>query len=309
MEKVLITTSSFGEYENSVFDLFKNAGLSYELNPFMRKLTEDEVLDLVSSHDPVGILAGVEPLTERVFEAARKLKVVSRCGIGLDNVDMDSAEKSKIIVTNTPDGPTISVAELTLGLILTLLRQIHLSDSAIRQNKWYRPMGNLLHGKTVGIIGCGHIGTYLAKLVKPFNCKIIGYDPFVKQHEDIELVTVEGLVKSSDVISLHIPYSNETHHFINSSRLRMMKKEAVIINAARGGIVDEAALVKALEEKQIAGAALDCFELEPYKGELINCDKVLLTGHIGSYAIEGRISMELQSVKNLLANLKKTGCI
>ena len=194
---------------------------------------------------------------------------------------MEAAKEFSIKVTNTPDAPTIAVAELTLGMILSLLRKIHISDSGIRKGKWTRPYGSLLHGKTIGIIGCGRIGSYLAKLLHTFGCKVLGCDPVCKIEENFTLVDAESILKKSDIVSLHIPYSETTHHFINSNRISMMKDGAYLINAARGGLVDESALYEALTTRKLAGAAIDSFEEEPYSGNLRNLDNILMTGHIG----------------------------
>ncbi len=305
MDIILITTSSFGKDDSRVFSLIRKKGLEYKLNPFGRKLGEEEVKQLVREHKPVGLIAGVEPLTRKIFEAAENLKVISRCGIGVDNVDVSAAADLGIVVTNTPDGPTKPVAELTLGLILSLLRRIHVSDAFIRKTEWHRPMGNLLHGKTVGIIGCGRIGTQLARLLQPFDCKILGCDPACAKVEFFSMVTLDDLLRQSDIISLHVPYAEQNHHFFNIDRFRQMKVGAFFINAARGGLVDENALLEAIQSGHLAGAALDCFEREPYNGPLTGLNNVLLTAHIGSYAREGRILMEQQSVINLINELER----
>ncbi|MBF0203597.1 MAG: phosphoglycerate dehydrogenase [Desulfamplus sp.] len=324
MNKILITTSSFGLHDTAPLDRLKDSGFEVVINPYGRKLTEKEVSSLLETHAPVGIIAGVEPLTASVLQKTSGLKVISRCGIGLDSVDTQSAEQMGIVVTNTPDAPTIPVAELTVGLILSLLRRIHRSDSAIRDGRWHRPMGRLVFGQTVGIIGCGRIGSYVAKLLAPFKCRILGYDSY--KHLDHDLSDCSDseicdsgrsycykpsdltcLVSESDIITLHIPYSTENHHFINRERIETMKKGACLINAARGGLVDEDALYDALKSEHLGGAAIDSFEQEPYSGNLKELDNVLMTGHIGSYAAEGRVIMENQSVDNLLRELKKAG--
>ncbi|MBF0467754.1 MAG: phosphoglycerate dehydrogenase [Desulfamplus sp.] len=355
MNEILITTSSFGTYDSTPVDRLKSAGFEVVMNPHGRKLTEDEISYLIQTHRPVGIIAGVEPITADILKTASNLKVISRCGIGMDSVDTKAAADVDIIVTNTPDAPTIPVAELTVGMMLSLLRRIHRSDSAIRSGQWHRPMGNLVFGKTVGIIGCGRIGSYLASLLYSFKCTILGYDAYKHSDWDIfssssssNLYSCSGsnfsdcfasnfsgysgsnhsgcsdsdicgsdrsycykpsdlasLVSESDIITLHIPYSIENHHFINSDKIKMMKKGACIINAARGGLIDEEALYDALKSGHLGGAALDSFEQEPYSGHLRELDNVLLTGHIGSYATEGRIIMENQSVDNLLKALRK----
>ena len=309
MTEILITTSSFGKQDSSLLQILLENGLSYKLNLYARKLTEPEVSELIEQHQPVGMIAGVEPLTRKVLEKAKTLKVISRAGIGMDSVALQAAKDLGIVVTNTPDAPTIPVAELTLGMILSLLRRIHISDASIRHGEWIRPMGNLLHGKTVGLIGCGRIGSYLAGLLSSFGCKILGCDPFVNKSDNFSLIGLEKILSDADIISLHIPYSQENHHFINAERIQNMKKGSLLINAARGGLIDEDALYNALSSGYLGGAAMDCFEEEPYAGKLKDLDSVLLTAHIGSYAQEGRILMERQAVENLLRELKKAGCI
>jgi D-3-phosphoglycerate dehydrogenase / 2-oxoglutarate reductase len=212
-------------------------------------------------------------------------------------------------VTNTPDAPTIPVAELTLGMILSLLRRIHFSDASIRAKGWERPMGQLVFNKTIGIIGCGRIGTKVARFLEALGCKIIGYDPACNSHGHIEIQSLERVLRDSHVISLHLPYMTKTHHFMNQARISQMMPGAYLINAARGGLVDEQALYSALADKHLAGAALDCFEQEPYTGPLASLDNILLTGHIGSYAREGRIMMESQAAQNLISQLKEKGVL
>lgn len=308
MDNILITTSSFAQDQPKLLDIIKESGFQTILNPYGRKLNEAEVIDLIEQSQPIGMIAGVEPLSRACLERARNLKIISRCGIGLDSVDLKAAKNLGIIVTNTPDAPTISVAELTLGMILVLLRRIHVSDASIRQGGWERPTGNLLHGKIVGIIGCGRIGTYLAQLLTSFGCKILGCDVVSNEEECYEFCSLEEIIGEADVISLHLPYSSANHHFMNRDRIFRMKKGAILVNTARGGLVDEDALYEALQTL-LGGAALDCFEEEPYNGPLKELDNVLLTAHIGSYAKEARIVMERQAVDNLLDELRGKGAI
>jgi len=305
--RVLITTSTFGKEEPSIIKPLYDAGCGVILNPYGRKLSEEEVLSLLLDVKPVAMIAGVEPLTRDVLKKAKSLKIITRCGIGLDSVDLEAASELGITVTNTPDAPTISVAELTLGMILGLLRQLHTVDAGIRQEKWERPMGTLLYGKTVGIVGCGRIGTYVARLVLAFNCRVLGHDPYLERHDYCELVSLGELLAQSDVVALHIPYSKENHYFIKAKQLVAMKPGAILVNTARGGLVDEQALYEALESGHLGGAALDCFAEEPYTGPLRNLNNVMLTAHIGSYAREARVLMEQQAVDNLLRELCKSG--
>jgi len=306
---ILTTTSSYGASDPAPFEKMQRLGLNVILNPYGRKLTEKEVQTFLEEHRPVGLIAGVEPLTERVMQNTPSLKVISRCGIGLDSVDLEAAKSLGITVINTPDAPTIPVAELTMGMILGLLRKIHVSEAGIREGRWERPMGTLLHGKTVGIIGCGRIGTRLARTLQGFDCTVLGFDPAISDCSYCKLVDLYNVFATSDIISLHLPYCGQTHYFINADRLASMKKGAYLVNAARGGLVDEDALFQALNTGHLAGAALDCFEQEPYQGPLKELKNVLLTAHIGSYAREGRIMMEAQAMKNLIQELKNRGIL
>lgn len=307
MKTILITTSSFGENDGTLIKKLESFGFLVVINPHKRKLTEEEVAALVKKYNPVGMIAGIEPLTRLVLQNAKKLKTIARCGIGMDSIDIEAVRDFGITVTNTPDAPTMPVAELTLGLILALLRKIHFSDASIRKKEWYRPLGHLLHGKTVGIIGCGRIGSHLSRLIGPFDCKILGYDPACPTAKQYQLVDLNFLLFHSHIVSLHIPYNRENHHFMDSKKIQSMKKGAFLINAARGGLVDEGALYNALACGHLGGAALDCYEKEPYLGNLATLDNILLSGHIGSYAIEGRNMMEKQSVENLLNEIEKAG--
>jgi D-3-phosphoglycerate dehydrogenase len=298
---ILCTTSSFNE----------NISLSsqYKIvkNPYKRKLTEDEIVNMIIEYQPIGMIAGVEPLTRRVLEQANTLRVVSRCGIGLDTVDTQAALELGIVVTNTPDAPTIPVAELTFGLILNLLRGVRESDLSIQSHNWTRPMGNLLYGKSVGIVGCGRIGSYVAKLSYAFGCQVMAYDPYLTSSPICELVSLDYLLMNSDIVTLHLPYSPDNHHIIGSVQLSKMKSDSILVNASRGGLVDEDALFESLTSGHLKAAALDSFEEEPYHGRLIGLDNVLLTAHIGSYASEARMMQERQSVDNLVTELLKLG--
>lgn len=305
----MITTSSFGGTGADPLAKMEGENIEPVFNPYGRRLTEGEVKELLLEHQPVGMIAGVEPLRADFFGLAKRLKVVSRCGAGLDSVDVTAAGDMGIVVTSTPDAVTVPVAELTLGLILSLLRNIHIADRSVRDGGWERPMGRLLNKKTVGIIGMGRIGMYLTRLMAPFGCRILGCDPLIAESHRCEMVDLDRLLSESDIVTLHIPYSAENHHFISTAEIAKMKEGAYLINAARGGLVDEEALFDALESKKLSGAALDCFEEEPYGGKLTGLTNVLLTSHIGSYAREAREEMEMTAVENLLRELKKAGVI
>ena len=300
MQRIFISTSSFGSFDLKPLELLKAHNINFELNPLKKTLTEDELIGFAKEKD--GLVAGTEPLTERVFKECKKLKVISRVGVGLDNVDIAAAEKKGIKVFNTPDGPTDAVAELTLGLIINLLRPIINSDGNIRKGIWKKEMGNILYKKNVGIVGFGKIGTKVTEMLKVFNCRIFVYDPFVTSNSNkfTFVKTLEELLENSDIVSLHLSYSKEKHHMINKKMLELMRHNAILINTSRGGLIDEDALYECLTKRKIAGAALDTFEMEPYTGKLCQLNNVILTPHIGSYAKESRIRMETDAVKNLI---------
>lgn len=306
MKAILISTSSFNYFEDHVTVDVVAGNYRFQFNPWKRKLTEEEIGKLIEDYDPVGIIAGVEPLTRSVMRKAKTLKVISRCGIGLDSVDLEAAREFGITVMNTPDGPTRPVAELSIGLMISLLRDIHSVNEGIRRGSWDRPMGTLLYGKTVGIIGCGRIGTYVARLLSGFGCNILGYD--AKDNNDgahYVRVDFEELLNQSDLLTLHLSYSDSVHHLMDRTAIRKMKRGAFLINAARGGLVDEKALYEALQSGHLGGAAIDTFEEEPYRGPLRELSNVLLTSHIGSYAKEARMLMEKQAWENLWNELQR----
>ena len=309
MKKILITTSSFDLDNFFEYDQLIKSGLEIILNPFGKKMTEEQITGLMDDN-VIAMIAGTEPLTESVLSKAKGLKIIVRCGIGMDNVDMNAANKLGIQVFNTPDAPTRSVAELTLGHILSLLRRIPESDRMIRGGEWKALIGSLLHEQTVGVIGYGRIGKMVSRLLLAFGAKVLVYDIFTHDKtDDISFVSKQELLKHSDIITLHIPYTADNHHFINEEAFSLIKTNAMIVNVSRGGLIDDIALYKAISEKKIAGAALDCFEQEPYSGELINCEGVQFTAHMGSYAKQSRIQQEKDSCNTLVRELKLNNII
>lgn len=313
MKKVIISTSSFDLDHNPIIQRLLSQGIHITSNPYQRKLTEDEIMTLLGN-DAIGLIAGIEPLTRRVLSAASALRVIARCGTGLDNVDLETAKQLNIQVSNTPEAPAQAVAELTLGLILACLRQIVQTDRLVRQGEWPRTQGRMLAAQTVGIIGMGHIGRRVARLCQAFGANIIAHDPYLHSLPEttlgtIPLIPLKNLLTQSDVVTLHLPYSDKTHHLLNADNIIQMKPGTILINAARGGLVDEAALDAALTTGHLSCAALDSFEQEPYHGPLCNQDKILLTSHIGSLAREARQRMELEAAENLWAGLIQSGVI
>jgi len=273
------------------------------MNPFKRKLTEEEVIGLIKEHEPDGMIAGVEPLTRKVLETSDKLKVISRCGVGLDSVDMQAASDRKILVFNTPDVPVKPVAELTVGMIFCIVRGIGSLNSGIKKGSWIRSTGGLVAEKTIGIIGCGRIGSRVASLLEPTGAKLIGFDPYIQNHSLCKMVSFEYLLTNSDVISLHIPLTPENNNLLNAESLKKTRPGTIIINNSRGGLVDENALYELLKSGHLGGAGMDVFLTEPYFGPFTELENVILTPHIGSSAGNSRVEMETSAINNLVTGL------
>ncbi len=305
MSKVLTSPSSFGQISKEPYDLITQAGLEIIKNPFGRKLTEEEVIEI--AHDCVGIVAGVEPLTAKVMDALPNLKCISRVGVGMDSVDLDYAAKKGIKVVNTPDGPTRPVAEMTLAMVFSLLRKIPQADANIKAGVWKKETGNLLFGKTIGVVGLGRIGKLVAKSFTSLGNTVIGYDlhpdeAWSAQHH-VQIVNLETLMETADIVSLHVPPKKDGTFVVNKQLLSKMKPTSFLINAARGGVADEEEILYMLQNKKLAGAAIDVFSEEPYHGSLTKLQNVVLTPHLGSYASEGKLQMEIDAVNNLLSGL------
>ncbi|MEN8229399.1 MAG: phosphoglycerate dehydrogenase [Bacteroidota bacterium] len=298
--RVLCTTSSFNAPFAEGFEVIKN--------PYKRKLTEEEILNLITDINPDAIAAGVEPLTRSVMKQGKKLKVISRCGSGLDSVDLAAAKDLGIQVFSTPDAPVIPVAELTVSFILSALRNLNTLDRKVRDHNWEKYQGGLLHEKRVGIIGCGKIGTYVARILEAFGCELLGYDISVTNHVVCQMTDLNTLLKQSDIISLHLPINKANYHMIGQKAFDQMKQGVIIINTARGGLIDEDLLLKELESGKVKFAALDVFEDEPYGGAMLSCkENTILTPHIASSAKEARKKMEEETVKNLVKGLATKG--
>jgi len=302
-KKIAITTSSFADYDKSPIHLLRKKKFELKINRLGHKLDKEETLRLC--HNCIGIIAGTELYDRDILARLDRLRVISRCGAGLDNIDFEAAGKLKIKIANTPDAPTLAVAELTVGLIFDLLRNISLNDREIRNGAWKKRMGNLINGKNIGIIGFGRIGKKLAKLLRPFGVNIAYYDINEKLPVPFYLrKKMHDLLRWADIISLNVD-SKKT--IIGEMEIKLIKKGAWLINTSRGGVIAEDALYRALKSKHLSGAALDVFTDEPYSGPLRGLDNIILTPHIGSYAIESRIEMEIQAVENLLKQLKGLG--
>jgi len=305
--KVLTSPSSMGQVGPEPFNLLKENGFEVINNPHGRKLTEDEVIDLAK--DCVGIVAGVESLNARVIDSLPNLKCISRVGVGMDSVDIDYANKKGISVTNTPNGPTRGVAELTLALTLSLLRKVPQAHSALKEKRWEKQIGNLIINKTIGIIGLGRIGKMTAELFRGIGNPVVGYDLYPDEvwakKTGVKYFNLEETLSKADIVTLHVPGNSDKTPMIGASEINKMKDGAFLINVSRGGVVDEEVLYQSLFNGKLAAAAVDVFSEEPYSGKLCELDNILLTPHLGSYAKEGKLQMEIDAVNNLISELKK----
>ncbi len=253
-------------------------------------ISPEELIKTIPDFDAI-IVRSATKVTKEVIEAGRNLKVIGRAGVGLDNVDAEAAKAKGIKVVNTPAATSISVAELALGMMLSAARMIPQATASTKAGKWEKKRfhGTELYGKTLGIIGIGRIGSELAKRAKALGMEVIAYDPYVESSDFGKIVDFDTLLKNSDFISLHIPKTKETTHLLNKSAFEKMKNGVIIVNCARGGVVDEDALYDALISGKVKVACLDVFEVEPAKEhKLFSLEQVILTPHIGAQTEEGQ---------------------
>lgn len=301
MSRIVITTTTFGKDDKTPLNILKQAGFEIGMNPYGRSLKKDEIVEICK--DAAGIVAGTEQLDGDTMKNLRNLKVISRCGSGMDNVDLDAAKRLGIKIFNTPDAPVEAVAELTICLILSLFRKVIQMHISIKNSGWQKETGSLLSGKKIGIIGFGKIGTKVAELLKAFNCEIAYADPYVEDGlMGLRRLPISELLAWADLITIH---ASKQDRIIGREQLQIIKKGSWLINTSRGGVIDEDALYKALKQGYLSGAAIDVFQQEPYAGPLKELDNVILTPHIGSYAKEARIKMELEAAQNLLIGLQE----
>jgi D-3-phosphoglycerate dehydrogenase/(S)-sulfolactate dehydrogenase len=244
-------------------------------------------------------------VTAEIIAAAPKLKVIARAGVGLDNIDIKAADAAGVVVVAGLGANAVSVGELTLGLALSLLRNIPTHDQATRDGNWQRTPGRELSGLTWGLLGCGATGVATAKLLQGFGCKLIGYDPFAKNLQGIELTTFESVLKESDVVSIHMPSTPETNGSINAATLKLMKPDAILINVGRGEVINESDLITALKAKVIAGAALDVRAQEPpVKAEIETIPNLILTPHVAGITNESQLRINEILTSNIAKVLK-----
>ncbi|MDK2824728.1 MAG: hypothetical protein PWP71_2646 [Clostridia bacterium] len=287
--KVLITAQSFGKEGHEPFEILERANIEPVLKQKEKIWSEDELAEIISDFD--GIIIGADKLTKKLIDKASKLKIISKHGVGVDNIDVNAATERGIPVVIAQGSNAVAVAELALALTFDLARNIQQCNLETKKGKWNRIIGVELQGKTAGIIGMGRIGKEVAKRVYYLGMNILAFDlyedkEFAKNYS-IDYVDLNTLLRKSDFVTLHLPLTKETEKIINKNNICLMKPTAYIINTARGGLIDEEALYEALKNNKIAGAAIDTFELEPpVNSSLLSLSNLIATPHIGAYTHE-----------------------
>lgn len=286
----------------------RQAGFEVDVNP---TISGEELKQIVSEYDAL-IVRSRTKVTKEIIQTGKRLKAIGRAGAGLDNIDIKAAEKRGVAVLNTPEALGEAVAELTIGLMISLARRIPLADQGMKEGKWIKKelMGWQLQGKTLGVVGLGNVGERVARIAKAFGMKILITKrtppaPEILKELEAEFIPLSELLQRSDIVTLHVPLTLQTHHMISTKELQTMKDGAFLINTSRGAIVDERALLNALESRKLGGAALDVYEVEPPTNlALIQLPKVVATPHIGSQTLESQMTAALMIVEKLITLLK-----
>ncbi|HJP14893.1 MAG: phosphoglycerate dehydrogenase [Nitrospinota bacterium] len=304
--RTLISPERFGQIDPFPVRMLEESGVECVFNPHGRLLNETDMKELITGCD--SIIGGAEPISAAVMDCAPELRFISRCSVGLDSVDLLVARQRGIPVSYVAGANAVAVTELTVGHVLSLIRGVKESDTSLRDGAWVRVMGRSLDELTVGIIGVGRIGKLVAGHLAAFGAKIIANDlvpdEAIGEELGIEWIEKERLFREADVVCLHVPVTPLTRNVVSREALATMKPDAVLINTARGGLIDEGALAEALRSGRLGGAALDVFEREPYEGELTQIENCILTCHMGASSRSSRLRMEIQAAENLLCFLK-----
>jgi len=310
--KILVTPTSFKpDSESPAMKKLHTFASSLVFNPTAKPLTEGELIPLLSGCD--GCVAGLDFFTAKVIENTDGLKVISRYGSGVDRVDLAAAKAKNITVCNTPGANTQAVADLTIALLLCLARKIPVLDRKTREGQWPRSTGIELFGKIIGILGLGAIGRAVAHRASGFSMRIFAYDPFINREyaesKGIVPVDFDTLIREADFLCLHLPLTDETRNIISADVMKAMKKGAIIVNTARGGLIDEAAAYELLASGDLGGMGLDVFETEPpQKSPLFELENVVLTPHTAAHTAEATAAMAEMSVQNLIEVLSGREC-
>lgn len=306
--RIFVSTAPFGAIDTTPRSELESTGWEVRYNELGRKLTPQEVASLAKDCD--GLIAGTEDLAP-LLEANPELRMIARVGIGLDSVPLGACRTKGIALSYTPDAVTLAVVELTVGLMISASRFVGQVDRAIRAERWIRPQGKRIGDSVVGLIGYGRIGSRVAKALSGLRPRgLLVADILDKRDELSDFVVTTGLVAEqvstkellarADIVSLHVPLTRLTRGMLGSPEISAMKKDAVLINTSRGGVVSEAALLDAMREGHLSGAAIDVFEQEPYTGPLSQLDNVILTSHLGSCSVDCRARMETEAAREMI---------
>ena len=296
MKSIFIATSTFGENDKKPITELEKLGYKILFNPHKRKLKNSELKDILNNNEVIAVIAGLEEYNREIL-AKSKIKIISRLGSGLSNIDIETARKNNIKISNTADSPSEAVAELTVGMAIILSRRIHTMNHAMKESQWKREYGNLIRDKNMFIIGYGKIGKKVSRMMKYLGANIIIYDPFLKNKKIKTINFIKGL-KKADIISIH---SSSLNQILGEKEFSILKKGVILLNSSRGNVICEDTAYEFLKNKTVSGAWFDVFKEEPYKGKLANLSNVILTPHISSYTKETRIEMEYEAVENLKA--------
>lgn len=301
--KVVITARSFGNADDKAYNCLKDAGCRWIKLGETDEPVEEQLKREIKDAD--ALIAGLEDIGADLIYRGDRLKVISRYGVGYDKVDCIAAKEKGVQVTITPGANGDSVADLAVALMLDVARNVTVMDTSIKNSSQARPQGLEMYGKTLGVIGAGRIGMGVAKRCRGFGMKILAYDVYenedFKKETDASYVDLNTLLKEADFITIHSPLTEETKNMISTEQFAMMKQDAIIVNTARGGVVDEAALYEALQSGIIRGAGLDATVDEPpYESPLMNCKNCILTPHAGAATKEASSKMSLMAAQNVV---------
>ena len=300
--KIFVALSTFAQESAAPLEALEKSKHPFVVNPTGKRLSGGQVVRMAA--DAEGVIAGVEPYDAEVLRQLPRLRCISRCGVGLDNIDLAAARDRGVAVVNTPDTVIRPVAELTVAMAFDLLKRLTVHTEFLRRGEWKKVTGGMLKGRTVGVVGLGRIGRCVADIFSRLDARVIGHDV----HPDtawagkagVLLMGLPELLAAADIVTLHAAMGKDAPCLIGAGELALMRPEAFLINTSRGKAVDEAALAEALARGSIAGAALDVFSVEPYSGALSAIPNVVLTPHVATLTRESRAEMELESVRNLL---------
>jgi phosphoglycerate dehydrogenase-like enzyme len=309
MKKILVTPRSFSRYGETAIKKMESKGYTVIYNTTGRQYSYEEFCSLASDAD--GIILGVDRVDADMLQRAKKLKGISRFGVGIDNIDVDTAKQLGIGIRRTVGSNSVSVAELAVSFFFALSKNLVQCVNEVKDGRWNKISGQELKGKTVGILGLGAVGKEVMRITQGIGMKVMGYDPFVNKEEmeaayNIRIGSIEEILRESDYVTLHMPLTEDTKNLMNKDTLRMMKPSAYLINTARGGLVDEEALHEALSRQWIAGAAEDVFSVEPPAAneKLLQLDNFILSPHVASLTKDAELTSIHMATDNLLALLQ-----